>query len=145
LRKLGYTADVVERRVPGCFTTRDLFGIADILGVHPEERIILLVQTTSRDHLADRLRRVRACPALPLLLAAGMQVELWGWAKRNGRWHAARVAIRPGDLEAVTIADLPRSRRPDRRSGRPAPLEDGKRVGVRKQPSTKEGKTNETR
>jgi hypothetical protein len=108
---LGYTADVVERRIPGCFTTRDLFGIGDILAAHPEERIILLVQTTSRDHLADRLRRVRACPALPVLLDAGIRVEIWGWAKRNGRWHACRVAIRPGDLEAITITDLPRSRR----------------------------------
>jgi hypothetical protein len=129
LRKMGYTADVVERRIPGCFTTRDLFGIGDILGVHPDERIILLVQTTSRDHLADRLRRVRACPALPQLLAAGVQVECWGWAKRNGQWHVRRVAIRSGDLEAVTIADLPRSRRC--------------RGGVRKQPHTREDLTDE--
>jgi hypothetical protein len=61
--------------------------------------------------VAERLRRVRTCPALPLLLAAGVRVEIWGWAKRNGRWQACRVAIRPGDLEAITIADLPRSRR----------------------------------
>jgi hypothetical protein len=111
LRKLGFTADVVERRIPGCFTTRDLFGIGDILAVHPGERIVLLIQTTTRDHLADRLRRVREQPALPLLLDAGMQVEVWGWAKRGGRWQAARVAIRPEDLEAITIAELPDGRR----------------------------------
>jgi hypothetical protein len=119
LRKLGYTADVVERRIPGCFTTRDLFGIGDVLAAHPGERAILLIQTTTRNHLADRLRRVREQPALPLLLAAGIQVEIWGWAKRNGRWHVRRVAIRPGDLEAVTVAELPRTksrRRSSRRS-----------------------------
>jgi hypothetical protein len=124
LRKLGFTAAVVERRIPGCFTTRDLFGIGDILGVHPGERVVLLIQTTTRDHLADRLRRVRAEPALPTLLAAGMRVEVWGWAKRGGRWHAARVAIRPGDLEAVTIAELPRQRRRRRLSKTSIPPED---------------------
>jgi hypothetical protein len=122
LRKLGYTAAVVERRLPNCFTTQDLFGIGDVLGVHPGERIILLVQTTSASNFAKRLRRVREQPALPQLLAAGVQVECWGWAKRNGRWHVRRVAIRPGDLEGVTIADLPRQR--SRRSRR-SPSPDG--------------------
>jgi hypothetical protein len=128
LRKLGFTAAVVERRLPNCFTTLDLFGIGDILAVHPEERVILLVQTTSASNFATRLRRVRDQPALPVLLTAGVQVEIWGWGKRNGRWHVRRVAIRPGDLEAVTIADLPRSRRPR---------------GVRKQPLAKEDESNE--
>jgi hypothetical protein len=122
LRKLGYVADIVERRLPGCFITRDLFGFADILAIHPGERVILLVQTTSRDHLAERLRRVRACPALLTLLAAGVRVEIWGWAKRNGRWQAARVAVRPGDLEAITIAELPRQQR---RRSRRSPSPDG--------------------
>jgi hypothetical protein len=123
LRKLGFTADVVERHIPGCFTTRDLFGIADILAAHPTLRIVLLVQTTTASNFAKRLRRVREQPALPLLLEAGIRVEVWGWAKRNGRWHVRRVAIRPEDLEAVTIADLPRTHR--RRSSRRSLSPDG--------------------
>ena len=96
LRELGYRADVVERRLPGCFITRDLFGIADLFAVHPGERTVLLVQATTAAHVTDRLRRVRGQPDLPALLAAGVRVEVWGWAKRGGRWHVRRVAVRPG-------------------------------------------------
>jgi hypothetical protein len=116
LRKLGYHADIVERRLPGCFLTRDLFGIADLFAVHPGERTVLLIQVTTAAHVADRLRRVRGQPDLPALLAAGVGVEVWGWAKRGGRWHVRRVAVRPGDLAAVIVAELPR-RRP-RKGGR---------------------------
>ena len=112
LRKLGYHADIVERRLPGCFLTRDLFGIADLFAVHPGERTVLLIQVTTAAHVADRLRRVRGQPDLPALLAAGVRVEVWGWAQRGGRWHVRRVAVRPGDLAAVTAAELPRRRRP---------------------------------
>jgi hypothetical protein len=121
LRKLGYLADIVERRLPGCFITRDLFGIADVLAAHPGECAVLLVQATTAAHVADRLRRVRGQPDLPALLAAGVRVEIWGWAKCGGRWHVCRVAVRPGDLAAVTVAELPRRRRPrkgERQRGR---------------------------
>ena len=117
LRKLGYHAGIVERRLPRCFITRDLFGIADVLAVHPGERTVLLVQATTAAHLADRLRRVRGQPDLPALLAAGVRVEVWGWARRGGRWHVRRVAVRPGDLAAVTVAELPRRRRGDEGAG----------------------------
>ena len=51
LRELGYRADVVERRLPGCLVTRDLFGIADVIAVHPGERAVLLVQATTAAHV----------------------------------------------------------------------------------------------
>jgi hypothetical protein len=57
-------------------------------------------------------------------LAAGVSVEVWGWAKRGGRWHVRRVAVRPGDLAAVTVAELPRRRRP-RTGERPRGPSDG--------------------
>src|SRR5438046_3151706 len=46
LRKLGFVADVVERTVttPDRTFKRDLFGIGDVLGVHPRDRLVLLVQ-----------------------------------------------------------------------------------------------------
>jgi hypothetical protein len=113
---MGFHADIVERRLPGCFTTKDLFGIGDVLAVHPGEHITLLIQTTTADHLADRLRRIRDQPALPALLAAGVRVEGWGWAKRGSRWFVRRVAVQPGSLETEVIADLP-----DRRRRQPSP------------------------
>ena len=79
LRELGYRADVVERRLPGCLVTRDLFGIADAIAVHPGARAVLLVQATTAGHVVDRLRRVRGQPDLPALLAAlGCEIEVRG-------------------------------------------------------------------
>jgi hypothetical protein len=122
LRRLGFIADVVERRLPGCFTTRDLLGIADIFAVHPGEHVVLLVQTTTADHLADRLRRIRGQSALPALLAAGVRVEAWGWRKCGDRWHVRRVAVQPETLEGVVIAELPDGRKKEhRKAGQRAP------------------------
>jgi hypothetical protein len=81
LRKQGFVAEVVERRVPGCLVSRDLFGIADVLAIHPEQYVVLLIQATTADHFADRLRRVQGQPVLPSLLAAGVRVEIWAGGK----------------------------------------------------------------
>jgi hypothetical protein len=111
LRKQGFIVEVVEKRVPGCGISRDLFGIADVLAIHPEQHIVLLVQTTTADHFANRLRRVQEQPALSLLLAAGVRVEVWAWAKRAGQWHVRREALQPGGLETIAVAQLPDGRR----------------------------------
>jgi hypothetical protein len=118
LRKLGFVADVVERRLPGCFVTRDLFGFADVLGVHPGDHVVLLVQTTSASNFAKRLRHVRESPALPLLLDAGVRIEVWGWRKCGSRWFVRREAIQPGTLETIVVVELP-----DRRRRQPPPNE----------------------
>jgi hypothetical protein len=111
LRKQGYVVEVVEKRVPGCLVSRDLFGIADVLAVHPEQGIVLLIQATTADHFANRLRRVQEQSVLPSLLAAGVRVEIWAWAKRAGQWHVRREALQPGDLGTVVITQLPDGRR----------------------------------
>jgi hypothetical protein len=99
LRELGYRADVVERRLPRCFITRDLFGCIDVVAVRPGE--VLGVQCTSASHLAARLRKARAAPGLRAWLAAGAHFEVWGWAKRRPRgrrkvWCVRRVALATG-------------------------------------------------
>ena len=33
LRRLGFTAEKVEQRLPRCFVTKDLFGCIDIVGI----------------------------------------------------------------------------------------------------------------
>jgi hypothetical protein len=111
LRKQGFVAEVVEKRVPGCLVSRDLFGIADVLAIHPEQGIVLLVQATTADHFANRLRRVQGQLMLPALLAAGVRVEIWAWAKRAGQWHVRREALQPGDPETIVVSELPDGRR----------------------------------
>jgi hypothetical protein len=94
-------ADVVERYIAPVRCKRDLFGIGDVLAVHPEERAVLLVQCTTDSHVSDRLKRIQAQPELPLLLQAGVAVEVWGWRRRTGRWCLRRVAVRAEDVAPV--------------------------------------------
>jgi hypothetical protein len=108
LRRLGFLAAVVERWVPGRNIRVDLFGLADVLGVHPHDKRVLLVQCTSAAHVGDRLRRVQARPELTALLAAGVAVEVWGWSFRAGCWHLRRVALRREDAAAFVVEAPPR-------------------------------------
>src|SRR5262245_35086 len=93
LRRLGFTAAVVERWLPRVERKVDLFGIADVLAVHPRERSVLLVRCTSDGHVADRVKQVQVRSELAVLLAAGVAIEVWGWSCRAGRWHLRRVAL----------------------------------------------------
>jgi len=111
LRRLGFTAAVVERWVPHRAIRVDLFGIGDVLAVHPRDRAVLLVQCTSDAHVSDRLKRVQGRPELPALLSAGVAVEVWGWSLRAGRWCLRRVALRVEDLQPVVLQAPPRRRR----------------------------------
>jgi hypothetical protein len=116
LRRLGYLAAVVETYLPAVRRRRDLYGIGDVLAVHPGERSVLLVQCTSDAHVSDRLRRVRARPELPLLLAGGVAVEVWGWRSVSRRWYVRRVRVE-ADMVA-TVEAPPRRRRRARRGER---------------------------
>jgi hypothetical protein len=123
LRRQGYLAAPVERYIPQVQKKLDLFGVADVLAVHPRDRVVLLVQATSADHVSDRLARVRARTETALLLRAGVQVEVWGWRKSDGgKWEVRRVAVRPGDLAAVELTPKRprRGRRPVQMSLFPA-------------------------
>jgi hypothetical protein len=42
-----------------------------------------LVQTTTADHLAHRLTKIKALAELPGLLAAGCKVQVHGWKRRG--------------------------------------------------------------
>jgi hypothetical protein len=107
LRREGYIAAPVERWLPHVHCRRDLFGFADVLAFHPRDRLFLLVQATTAAHVADRLAKARARPALALWLRAGGAFEVHGWAKRGDRWHVKRVGISPEDLAGV-ILESPR-------------------------------------
>ena len=86
LRKDGWTAEVVERWIPGANIRRDLWGFGDILAMHPG-RGNLIVQATTTPHVPDRIAKLLAAPALLcwLLVSPHNHVEVWGWAKRGAR------------------------------------------------------------
>ena len=112
LRQLGFVAAPCERFIAAVQRSRDLFGIGDVIGFHPRDRLALLVQCTTAAHVADRLNRIRQRPELPLLLRAGLTIEVWGWHKHGDRWHVQRVAVVTEDLAAAVTAGPPRRRRP---------------------------------
>ena len=110
MRRCGYLAAVVECWIPRINRRRDLFRFADVLAVHPVRREIALVQTTTADHLADRLAKVQGIPELPAILAAGVKVSVHGWTRRGGRWVCKIVQIRAEDLSPIVVCNLPRRR-----------------------------------
>lgn len=84
LRKRGFLAAVVERRLPHCFTTLDLFGFIDVVALDGLPGL-LGVQTTTQANAAARVTKiVEECgPAARRWLAAGNRIEVHGWAKRG--------------------------------------------------------------
>lgn len=82
LRAEGYTAEVVEQRLPHAKTTRDLFGFVDIVAIRGAET--LAVQTTSVDHISHRRSKIAESPHLAAVLAAGWTIRIHGW-RPDGR------------------------------------------------------------
>ncbi len=85
LREQGYICDVVERRIPGTFITKDFLGMFDILAVHPGTAGVLGVQTTSADNAASRRTKVQESGHLSTWIAAGNRAIVHGWAKKGKR------------------------------------------------------------
>ena len=83
LRKLGYTAEVVERRLPHSFVMRDLFGCLDIVAIQPSHMGVLGVQTTTSAHLQDRVKKVRAEPRAALWLACENLLWVVAWGQKG--------------------------------------------------------------
>jgi hypothetical protein len=108
LRRLGYLAAAVERWIPGANVRADLWHFADVLAVHPRDRLFLLVQATTTDHAAHRLGKAKARPELLAWLKAGGAFEVHGWTRRSGRWHVKRVAVVTADLTGIVLCAPPR-------------------------------------
>ncbi len=80
LRAAGYTADVVERA--NKWIKRDYIGIGDIIAFDDEE--VVLVQTTTMDHLANREAKAQGIDDLPRWCSCPTRrFELHGWALKG--------------------------------------------------------------
>jgi hypothetical protein len=138
LRQRGYLAAVVEHWLPRLKIRRDLFGFGDLLAVHPRDRLIVLVQVTTADHIAHRLAKARARPELAAWLKAGGRFEVHGWAKRGGKWAVRIVNVAGEDLEPVDLTPRPRRGRGRQRGlfdGQVRPPRTGKPPAASEAPS----------
>lgn len=115
LKKLGYLAPaVVEKWNPHVGIRQDLWGWCDIVAINPVawkgkrdstmaacriyEPEIVFVQCTTQANAASRVDKILAWPHLRELLGCGVQIEVWGWAKRGARgkrklWSVRRVRV----------------------------------------------------
>lgn len=92
LRDAGYRAEVVEKRLPKCFITKDLFGFIDVLAIGNGETVA--VQTTSDSHVANRIAKIADCEAVGDVRKAGWRILVHGWRKNTkGRWQLREVDV----------------------------------------------------
>lgn len=110
LRREGFIAAVVERwntfagppdkKCKECGKNQigvrqDLFGVFDIIAVHPQLRITLVVQTTSGSNMAARRHKLNASGEVLVCMAAGWKIEIHAWSKRaNGRFEVNRERLK---------------------------------------------------
>lgn len=97
LRDQGYEVVISERwfdfpeRVKGLPTGKtikqrvDLFGFADLTAVKSEVPGTLYVQTTSRDHQAERRQKIIMSRSIVPILRSGNRVHVHGWALSGPR------------------------------------------------------------
>jgi hypothetical protein len=87
MRGRGYElVDVVEKRLPRCFITKDLWGIADVVCVGGPDDEIVAVQTTTDSNLSKRRTKILDSASIAVLRRVGIRFLLHGWRKRKGRY-----------------------------------------------------------
>lgn len=104
LRTEGYSAAVAETWIPNPGIKRDLFGMFDVVAVHPAIQGVLGVQTTSGAHHANRRAKLLGNPTLAIWLKAGNPAQVWSWAQFRGRWECRKEAL---TLETEGLAAMP--------------------------------------
>lgn len=104
LRSRGWLVEVVEKWIPQSRTRRDLFGIADLIAVHPDRPETVLIQATSTSNVTARIAKLIAAPGSKVWLAQPHR-ELWvvGWkryakAEAGKHWRPSWHRILPADL-----------------------------------------------
>jgi hypothetical protein len=102
LRKEGFIAQVVEKKIPYSHISQDLFGCIDILAIKAGEPV-LAIQATSRANQSARYKKAVAIPALRVWLQTGSRFQVWGWALTGPRgkrkhWTVIKREVMSADL-----------------------------------------------
>jgi len=85
MRDRGFYAEVVERF--NFFTKRknDFAGFIDVLCL--AEGVVMGVQTTSYSNSSSRVKKIKEHENYPIVVAAGIKIEVHGWRKVKNRWQ----------------------------------------------------------
>ena len=89
LRDLGYLAEVVGKWNPHAKVRNDLFGFGDVIGLREGE--VLLVQATSGDNVASRVRKIADHANVSAVRKARIRIEVWGWRKLSSGRYEVRI------------------------------------------------------
>lgn len=103
LRAAGNTCAITERWNPHSKTRQDLFGFIDVVAMHPQEKGILGVQTTSGSNHAARRSKILDLPAARLWLETGNRLWVISWEKKG---KAGKRKLWEPRIQAVTLADF---------------------------------------
>lgn len=103
LRRAGFLAVIVEKWNHVCKIRQDLFGFADILAVKGDE--VLLVQTTTGAHVAERIAKIAVNPISAVWLASPhRKIVVHGWRKVGDRGKRKLWECREENVEPVAVA-----------------------------------------
>ena len=104
LEERDWLAGDVEKWIPHTQIRQDLFGVGDIIAVRGHET--LLVQATTGDNGAARVKKCKAEPRMHKYLSSGLRrLEVWAWRelKSSGRWEPKVTVISLADLDPVPV------------------------------------------
>lgn len=93
LRDRGYVPWIVERWIAAARKRIDLYGIADLIAIHPDSGDIVVVQTTSMSNLSARIHKINEHPNVGLLRKAGIGIHCHGWRKLKSGWAPKEVDL----------------------------------------------------
>lgn len=103
LRDNGYTAAIVERWNAYAKVRQDLFGFIDILAVKDED-MTLAIQTTTMDHMQERVQKVLAEPRAKVWCSSIFRkIIVHGWAKRGPRGKRKEWTLREIEIDFSTF------------------------------------------
>ena len=96
LRAAGWTADVVQRWIPGARIRKDYLGLFDIICF--DDTFTMGIQCTTSAHHAAHAKKMHANPMLAKWHCGRTRgAELWSWHKVAGKWQQRVEAIEPLD------------------------------------------------
>lgn len=106
LRSRGYLCAITEHWNSYAKIRQDLFGFADLVGLHPQHGI-LAVQTTTSPNLAARLTKIGALPAAWAWSDAGGKIEIHGWKRYKAEGWQCRILRlgRSGEVLSETTSE----------------------------------------